>query len=125
MLSRFITLPPTNVPHATKEFLGFSKSKVGCHTASPYRFPNEFRKCVTLAAVVTFFPTNQPPQVTKEFLEFSKSKGNDLMTPAPWYNFPGLKPGDKWCLCALRWKEAFDAGVAPPVSCGCSGQGWL
>ncbi|TVQ91180.1 MAG: DUF2237 domain-containing protein [Bacteroidetes bacterium] len=53
--------------------------------------------------------------VTTEFLEFSKSRGNDLITPMPGYNFPGLKPGDKWCLCALRWKEAFDAGYAPKV----------
>ncbi|MEC4804328.1 MAG: DUF2237 domain-containing protein [Jaaginema sp. PMC 1079.18] len=54
-------------------------------------------------------------QVTAEFLEFSKARGNDLMTPRPMFNFPGLKPGDCWCLCALRWKEALDAGVAPPV----------
>ncbi len=53
--------------------------------------------------------------VTQEFLTFTKSKGNDLETPFPQYNFPGLKPGDKWCLCVLRWKEALDAGVAPPV----------
>jgi hypothetical protein len=54
-------------------------------------------------------------QVTEEFLAFSKSRGNDLSTPVPAFNFPGLKPGDRWCLCALRWKEALDAGVAPPV----------
>jgi uncharacterized protein (DUF2237 family) len=53
--------------------------------------------------------------VTAEFLQFSKSKGNDLSTPRPEYSFPGLQPGDKWCLCALRWKEAFDAGCAPKV----------
>lgn len=53
--------------------------------------------------------------VTKEFLTFTKSRGNDLETPFPQYDFPGLKPGDKWCLCVLRWKEALDAGVAPPV----------
>ncbi len=53
--------------------------------------------------------------VTKEFLAFTKSKGNDLSTPRPEYQFPGLKPGDGWCLCALRWKEAYEAGVAPPV----------
>ena len=53
--------------------------------------------------------------ITDEFLQFSKSMGNDLITPIPEYNFPGLKAGDCWCLCALRWKEAFDAGVAPPV----------
>jgi len=54
-------------------------------------------------------------RMTSAFLEFTRSKGNDLSTPIPAYNFPGLKPGDKWCLCALRWKEAFDAGVAPPI----------
>ncbi|HHP7245755.1 MAG TPA: DUF2237 family protein [Elainellaceae cyanobacterium] len=54
-------------------------------------------------------------QMTDEFLEFTKSKGNDLSAPMPTFNFPGLKPGDRWCLCASRWKEALDAGVAPPV----------
>lgn len=53
--------------------------------------------------------------VTEEFLIHSKNRGNDLITPRPEYQFPGLKPGDKWCLCALRWKEAFEAGVAPKV----------
>lgn len=54
-------------------------------------------------------------RVTEEFLEFSRAQGNDLMTPNPRFEFPGLKPGDQWCLCALRWKEALDAGFAPPV----------
>lgn len=54
-------------------------------------------------------------QVTREFLDFSVARGNDLVTPVPQFHFPGLKPGDKWCLCALRWKEALDARVAPPV----------
>lgn len=54
-------------------------------------------------------------QVTEEFLAFTQSQGNDLSTPLPMFNFPGLKPGDRWCLCASRWKEALDAGVAPPV----------
>lgn len=54
-------------------------------------------------------------QVTEEFLEFTKAIGNNLSTPLPMYNFPGLKPGDRWCLCASRWKEALDAGIAPPV----------
>ena len=49
------------------------------------------------------------------FLEFSKSRGNDLTTPRPEYNFPGLSPGDRWCLCALRWKEAWEEGLAPAV----------
>ncbi|MCA8986208.1 MAG: DUF2237 domain-containing protein [Planctomycetaceae bacterium] len=54
-------------------------------------------------------------ELTAEFLEFSKAQGNDLSTPIPQYDFPGLKPGDRWCLCAPRWKEAFDAGMAPRV----------
>ena len=53
--------------------------------------------------------------MTAEFLAFTASRGNDLSTPRPEYAFPGLKPGDRWCLCALRWKEACDQGVAPPV----------
>jgi uncharacterized protein (DUF2237 family) len=53
--------------------------------------------------------------VTQEFLEFTKSRGNDLQTPRPMYDFPGLNAGDSWCLCALRWREAHEAGVAPPV----------
>ena len=54
-------------------------------------------------------------RVTAEFLAFSRSRGNDLETPVPAYRFAGLKPGDRWCLCALRWREALTAGVAPPV----------
>jgi uncharacterized protein (DUF2237 family) len=54
-------------------------------------------------------------RVTAEFLEFSQSRGNDLSTPHPEFGFPGLKPGDQWCLCAARWQEAWEAGVAPRV----------
>jgi uncharacterized protein (DUF2237 family) len=54
-------------------------------------------------------------RLTAEFLSFSQAMGNDLSTPRPEYGFPGLKPGDCWCVCAARWKEALDAGVAPPV----------
>ena len=53
--------------------------------------------------------------MTDEFLEFSKAAGNDLSTPMPQYGFAGLKAGDKWCLCASRWAEALDAGMAPRV----------
>jgi len=53
--------------------------------------------------------------MTEEFLAFSKQMGNDLSTPIPEYNFPGLKPGECWCLCAGRWQEAFEAGMAPMV----------
>ena len=54
-------------------------------------------------------------KVSKEFLEFSKGRGNDLSTPRPEYGFPGLKPGNQWCLCAARWQEAYEAGAAPDV----------
>jgi hypothetical protein len=54
-------------------------------------------------------------QVTAEFLAFSRARGNDLSTPLPAYGFPGLKPGDRWCLCAARWQEALAAGQAPRV----------
>jgi uncharacterized protein (DUF2237 family) len=54
-------------------------------------------------------------QMTSEFLAYTRKRGNDLSTPRPEFGFPGLAPGDRWCLCALRWKEAHQAGVAPPV----------
>lgn len=54
-------------------------------------------------------------EVTEEFLAFSRERGNDLSTPRPEYDFPGLEAGDRWCLCVSRWKEALQAGVAPPV----------
>ena len=53
--------------------------------------------------------------MTREFLDFSKSRGNDLSTPVPEFGFPGLRPGDRWCLCAPRWQEAMEAGQAPRV----------
>lgn len=54
-------------------------------------------------------------EVTAEFLAFSKAAGNDLSTPRPEFGFPGLSPGNRWCLCAARWKEALEGEVAPPV----------
>jgi hypothetical protein len=54
-------------------------------------------------------------EVTAEFLAYSKAVGNDLSTPQMGFGFPGLQPGDRWCLCAARWKQAFDAGMAPPL----------
>jgi uncharacterized protein (DUF2237 family) len=54
-------------------------------------------------------------KVTQAFLDFSLARGNDLITPRPEHRFAGLKPGDRWCLCAMRWQEALSAGVAPPV----------
>ena len=54
-------------------------------------------------------------RMTREFLELERARGNDLVTPVADAQFPGLKPGDRWCVCAGRWREALDAGVAPPV----------
>jgi uncharacterized protein len=59
-------------------------------------------------------------KVTQEFLDFSLARGNDLVTPRSEYRFAGLKAGDRWCLCAMRWKEALDAGLAPPVVLECT-----
>jgi hypothetical protein len=63
--------------------------------------------------------------MTEEFLEFSRRRGNDLSTPNPMWGFPGLKPGDRWCLCAARWQEALDAGLAPPVILGATNESAL
>src|SRR3712207_2723967 len=59
-------------------------------------------------------------QVTQEFLSFLYASGNDLITPAPQFRFPGLKPGDRWCVCAPSWKQAMDAGFAAPVVLECT-----
>jgi uncharacterized protein len=59
-------------------------------------------------------------KVTQAFLDFSLTRGNDLSTPHPDYRFAGLKAGDRWCLCAMRWLEAWDAGLAPPVILECT-----
>ena len=64
-------------------------------------------------------------KVTAEFLAFSLERGNDLVTPHPEYRFAGLKPGDRWCLCAPRWAEAFAAGMAPKVVLTATHQGAL
>jgi hypothetical protein len=63
--------------------------------------------------------------MTAEFLAFSKAQGNDLSTPHPEFGFPGLKPGDRWCLCAPRWEEAFLVGKAPRVCLGATHEGAL
>jgi uncharacterized protein (DUF2237 family) len=63
--------------------------------------------------------------MTAEFLAFSKAQGNDLSTPMPQFRFPGLKPGDRWCLCAPRWQEAFEAGKAPKVVMASTHEGAL
>jgi uncharacterized protein (DUF2237 family) len=80
-----------------KPMTGFFRN--GCCETSP-----EDRGSHTVCAVMT-----------AEFLEFSKARGNDLSTPIPQIGFPGLKPGDRWCLCAPRWQEALEAGSTPRV----------
>jgi uncharacterized protein (DUF2237 family) len=96
-------LPSINVlggpllPCSTKPLTGFFRD--GCCNTS-----REDRGLHTVCTVMT-----------AEFLAFSKAAGNDLSTPMPDYGFAGLKPGDRWCLCAARWKEALDAGAAPNV----------
>ncbi|MEL6980509.1 MAG: DUF2237 domain-containing protein [Pseudomonadota bacterium] len=64
-------------------------------------------------------------EMTAAFLAFSKQRGNDLSTPRPEFQFPGLKPGDRWCLCAARWEEAREAGAAPKVRLTCTHQAAL
>ena len=64
-------------------------------------------------------------RVTAEFLAFSRERGNDLSTPRPEFNIPGLKPGDSWCVVAARWREALEAGVAPPVNLNATHQAAL
>lgn len=63
--------------------------------------------------------------MTAEFLAFTRANGNDLSTPAPQWGFPGLKPGDRWCLCADRWQEALEAGCPPPVILAATHEGTL
>ncbi|MDW3648769.1 MAG: DUF2237 domain-containing protein [Bacteroidia bacterium] len=85
------------IPCSTNPMTGFYRT--GCCETGP-----EDRGVHTVCAVMT-----------DEFLAFSKSKGNDLSTPRPEYRFAGLKAGDKWCLCAPRWAEAYEAGCAPQL----------
>lgn len=85
------------IPCSLEPMTGFYRN--GCCETGPEDFGTH-----TVCAVMT-----------EEFLIYSKSRGNDLMTPIPAYDFPGLRVGDKWCLCALRWLEAYTAGCAPFV----------
>ncbi len=114
ILMLFLLLPLSNYAQdqslGKKNVLGKHLTKCGDQPVTGY-FRNGY--CHT-------DPTDQGTHVvcatvTKKFLEFTKSKGNDLMTSRPEYNFPGLVPGDRWCLCALRWKEAFVGGSAPKI----------
>jgi len=85
------------IPCSTDPMTGFYRDGC-CHTG-----PDDRGRHVVCAVM------------TEEFLAFTKARGNDLSTPRPEFRFPGLQPGDQWCLCALRWREAYRAGVAPLV----------
>lgn len=111
-------MAPNNPDH--KEFLGHLKI-----TMAKNVYGNELITC-SVKPMTGFYRTGcceTGPQdlgthtvcavMTQEFLEFTKARGNDLSTPIPAYDFPGLKPGDRWCLCVSRWMQAFHAGVAP------------
>ena len=97
------TLGPKNVIGKTLESCGTSPmtgfTRNGCCETGPDDLGSH-----TVCAVVT-----------SEFLDYTRARGNDLSTPRPEYDFPGLQPGDRWCLCSSRWQEALEAGVAPPV----------
>jgi uncharacterized protein len=88
------------LPCSTEPLTGFYRN--GCCSTGPEDLGSH-TVCVVL---------------TEEFLEFSKSVGNDLSTPQPELGFAGLRPGDRWCLCAARWAEAYNAGMAPEVVLG-------
>lgn len=90
-------LGDTLQPCSTDPMTGFYRD--GCCNTGP-----QDRGLHTVCAVMT-----------EDFLAFTKAQGNDLSTPRPSFNFPGLQPGDRWCLCAARWQEALEADVAPPV----------
>lgn len=85
------------VPCSTQPLTGFYRN--GCCETGPY----DHGLHVVCAGM------------TQAFLDYTRAQGNDLSTPVPAYHFPGLQPGDRWCLCAARWQEALEAGVAPPV----------
>jgi uncharacterized protein (DUF2237 family) len=88
------------LPCSTEPLTGFFRN--GCCSTGPEDLGSH-----TVCAVMT-----------EEFLTFSRAAGNDLSTPMPAFGFPGLEPGDRWCVCAARWLEAHEAGVAPPVLLG-------
>ena len=88
------------LPCSTQPLTGFFRN--GCCSTGPDDLGSH-----TVCAVMT-----------EEFLAFSRAAGNDLSTPMPAFGFPGLEPGDRWCVCASRWLEAHEAGVAPPVVLG-------
>ncbi|KAJ3405732.1 hypothetical protein HDV05_006360 [Chytridiales sp. JEL 0842] len=97
------TDPPLNVLHAPLEPCSFSPLTGFFRTGSCETGPFDAGRHTVCA------------EITEKFLQFSKQRGNDLSTPRPEYTFPGLKEGDRWCLCALRWREALEESMAPKV----------
>ncbi|MGD8290831.1 MAG: DUF2237 domain-containing protein [Desulfobacterales bacterium] len=103
-----------------KNVIGTSLEVCGLSPATGFKRDGSCR-----AAKVDFGVHGVCSEVTEEFLRFTKNRGNDLSSPNEMYGFPGLKPGDRWCLCASRWREAFDQGVAPPVFLSATNEGVL
>jgi uncharacterized protein (DUF2237 family) len=93
-----------------RSVLGGELEECGCDPVTGF-----FRDCTCNTGVEDVGLHVVCAVMTGEFLDFSLSQGNDLLTAVPAFGFPGLAPGDRWCLCAARWAEALDAGVAPPV----------
>lgn len=115
---RIDVLPPTPTQHAEKVTLKTPlKNVLGTELAPCCQEPptGYFRDGFCRTADADHGTHVICAVVDAAFLDFTRSRGNDLTTPHPAYQFPGLKPGDRWCLCALRWREALVAGVAPPV----------
>ena len=101
---------PRENPTQDSNVLGEPLAPCGTRPMTGFFRDGSCRTCAQDAGVHTVCA-----EVTAEFLAFSKSRGNDLTTPRPEFGFPGLQPGDRWCLCAARWQEALDAGCAPRV----------
>ena len=102
---------PSEDPTHDLNVLGEPLSPCGTRPMTGFFRDGSCRTCAQDSGVHTVCA-----EVTAEFLAFSRSRGNDLTTPRPEFGFPGLQPGDRWCLCAARWQEALDAGCAPRVA---------
>ena len=98
------------MPETSRNVLGEPLELFGCHPMTGWYRDG---RCATDGSDLGRHPVCC--EVTEQFLSYSKAQGNDLSTPMPAYDFPGLKPGDHWCVCAARWMEAYEDGVAPPV----------
>ncbi len=107
---RFMTIADTNPTRTAKNVLGEPLQPCSLDPLTGY-----YRDGCCNTGAGDFGAHVVCAEMTAAFLSYTKAQGNDLSTPVPAYRFPGLKPGDRWCLCASRWREALEDGVAPPV----------